>query len=193
MIETTHTVQQSALAQPVDIAKITRRYVTTQLGAAFGISRPKLLHEENIWWALVQYQAAGQSRPLGVGQIRIDVQTGEVLPLSVNEIQVMSEKATLLEAKQHGTIPVNAQGYVLGEYARQQANRYLWDHLSIYYRADDPVFVPGEQPLWQVTIVFKMYELGPFTIGVMTVDGRSGEPLPLTTLEIEKLRKCIYR
>ena len=54
MIETTHTVQQSALAQPVDIAKIARRYVTTQLGAAFGISRPKLLHEENNWWALVQ-------------------------------------------------------------------------------------------------------------------------------------------
>ena len=192
MIQTTHTVQQSALAKPVDIAKVARRYVTTQLGAAFGISRPRFLYEENNWLALVQYQAAEQSRPIGVGQIRIDAQTGTVLPWSNDELQVMHEKAALLEAKQHGTVPVDAQGYVLGEYARKQANRYLWDQLSMYYRADDPVFVPGGPPLWQVTIVFKMYDLGPFPLGVMTVDGRSGEPFPLTAQEIETIRKCTH-
>jgi hypothetical protein len=192
MIETTHAMQQPALALPVDITQIARRYVTTQLGAAFVISRPKLLHKENIWWALVQYQVAEQSRPIGVGQIRIDAQTGEVLPLRYDEIQVMREKAALLEAKQHGTLPVDAQGYVLGEYARKQANRYLWDHLSMYYRADDPVFVLGEPPLWQVTIVFKMYELGPFPLGIMTIDGESGMPFPLTEQEITKIKERVH-
>ncbi|MFN8488182.1 MAG: hypothetical protein U0350_11355 [Caldilineaceae bacterium] len=192
MIQATHARQRPALAAPVDITQIARRYVTTQLGATFVISRPRLLHEENIWWILVQYQAAGQSRPIGVGRIRIDAQTGEVLPLSHDEIQVMCEKAALLEAKQCSTLPLDAQGYVLGEYARKQANRYLWDQLSMYYRATDLVLVPGEPPLWQVTIVFKMYDLGPFPLGVMTVNGKSGQPIPLTTTEVEKIRERVH-
>src|SRR4051812_28416981 len=103
MIETTRAMQRPTLAQPVDIAQIARHYVTTQLGAAYVLSRPKLLPKENIWWALVQYQVVGQSRPIGVGQVRIDAQTGEVVPLRHDEIHLMREKAALLEAKQHGT------------------------------------------------------------------------------------------
>lgn len=192
MIETLQTAQRPPFAQPVDIAEIAQRYVTNQLGAGFSISRPKLRSTEKLWWALVQYQATGQSRPIGVGQICVDAQTGEVLPIRCNELQAMQEKAAVLAAKQHGVLPVNEQGYVLGEYARKQADRYLWDHLGMYYRACDPVFTPGEPPLWQVTIHFKMYDLGPFRLGVMTVDAKSGMPFPLTEQVITKIKERVH-
>jgi hypothetical protein len=192
MSQTVHEPQWLAVTNPTDVLELAHHYVTTQLGDQFVISKPRLLPAKPIWWMLIQYQTAGEPRPIGVGQIQVDAHTGQVIPLSETELAVIGEKAALLEARQQGDLPVDAAGHVLGEYARKQASRYLWAQLGMYYRASDPVFLPGEPPMWQVTIVFKMYELGPYPLGPMKVNGRSGEPVPLSATEIAKLRDRVH-
>jgi hypothetical protein len=94
-----------------------------------------------------------------------------------------------LAARKEGELPVNEQGYVLGEYARRRASRYLGEQLSMFYEGTEPILVPGDRPVWQVTIVFKMYDVGPFTLGVLDIDAKTGEPIPLTTEQIESIRE----
>lgn len=121
--------------------------------------------------------------------IHVDAQTGNVIALTDKEISVIGEKAAILAARKEGILPVNERGNVLGEYVRRQANWYLSDQISLFYSAADPIFVPADPPVWQVTIVFKMYNQGPFTLGVMDVDAKTGEPIPLSAKQIEQIRE----
>jgi hypothetical protein len=121
--------------------------------------------------------------------ICVDAQTGNVIALTSNEIRVIGEKAAILAARKRGGAPVDEQGYVLGEYARRRASGYLDDQISMFYSGADPVFVSTDPPVWQVTIVFKMYDQGPFTLGMMDVDARTGEPIPLAAEQIEQIRE----
>ena len=101
----------------------------------------------------------------------------------------MREKAAIYTARKQGVLPVNERGYVLGEYARCEASGYLDDNISMFYGAVDPLFLAGPQARWQVTIVFKRYYLGPFTLGVMDVDARTGAPIALTRKQIHQLKE----
>ena len=121
--------------------------------------------------------------------IYLDAETGKVILLTGDEIRVISEKAALLAARQQGLTPVDDRGYVLSEYARRQASGWLDDQISMFYSGADPIFIPGDPPVWQVTIVFKMYDQGPFTLGVMDVDAKTGEPIPLSSKQIEQIRE----
>jgi hypothetical protein len=78
---------------------------------------------------------------------------------------------------------------VLGEYARRRASGYLDDQISIFYSGADSVFVPANPPVWQVTIVFKLYDQSPYTFGVLDVDASTGEPVPLPAELIEQVRE----
>jgi hypothetical protein len=175
-----------------DLRQLATRYISEHVGGAFTVSTFKLQHDQKRWWALIQYQAPGHCRPIGVGRLEVDAQTGQVIPLQHEEINMIAEKAALLEAKQPTVAPVNAEGYVLGEYARKQASRYLWDHLSMHFGAAAPHFLPDDPPQWQLTIVFSMYPLGPFSVGMMKVAAETGEPVPLTQAEIKQLKERVY-
>jgi hypothetical protein len=133
-------------------------------------------------WQFIIRCAAG---PLDA--IAVDVQTGVVIPLAEDKIRVIREKAALYTARKQGILPVDAQGYVLGEYARRRAERYLGEQIGMFFNAADPVFVPGDSPRWQVTIVFKRYHLGPFTLGIMDVNAKTGEPFPLTKSQLKRI------
>jgi len=184
--------QSPMLTKPVDLRQVAVRYVNNHIGDAFTVGKLRLQQDQQKWWALIQYQAKGQYFPIGVGRVEIDSQSGKVVPLPGSEIQCICEKAAMLEARQQSITPVDAQGYVLSEFARKQANRYLWDHLGMHYGATAPLFLPDESPIWQVTIVFSLYELGPFSVGSMTVEAQSGEPIPLTKSVIKQIKERVY-
>jgi hypothetical protein len=135
-------------------------------------------------WQFIVRCAAG---PLDA--LAVDVQTGAVIPLAADKIRVIREKAAVYTARKQGVLPVDAQGYVLGEYARRRAERYLGEQIGMFFNAVDPVFVPGDAPRWQVTIVFKRYHRGPFTLGIMDVDTTTGEPIPLSKLHLKRIRE----
>lgn len=191
-MQTAFLTAQSPILKTVDLRQLALGYVHDALGETFTVAKLRLQPEQARWWALIQYQADGQCRPLGVGRVEIDAQNGRIIPLHEEEIQMIREKAAILAAKQQQTIPRNANGYIPGEFARKQANRYLWDHLGMYYGATDPLFMSGVSDRWQVTIIFKLYELGPFAVGTMAVEAQSGEAVTLTKTELQQIKERVY-
>jgi hypothetical protein len=165
-----------------------RVYVATEIDPAFEVVSDRHTNDRHVsqrtTWRFFILCDHGPLYPL-----RVDAQSGEVIPLSDTEIRVIREKAAIYAARKQGVLPVNEQGYVLGEYTRKRADRYLGDQIGMYFDATDPVFVPGDSPRWQVTIVFKRCDLGPFTLGVMDVDAKTGEPIPLTKTQLKRIRE----
>jgi len=171
----------------VDAQRAARNYVATSIDPSFEVvsdvhaNRP--LSNRAVWRFFVRCEYG----PLAA--IEVDAQSGKINALTSNEIRVLREKAAIFAAKKQDVLPVDAQGHVLGEYARRRADRYLGDHIAMYFEAVDPVFVPGDPPRWQVTIVFKRYYLGPFTLGIMDVDAQTGEPIALSKQQLKRIRE----
>ena len=171
----------------VDAHRAASAYVLRQVDPAFMVVSGVRLHHSSHGRESWQFVIRCGHGPLDA--IEVDVQTGEVIPLAEDKICVMREKAAIYAARKEGRLPVDAHGYVLGEYARRRAEQYLGDQIGMFFNAADPVFVPGDPPRWQVTVVFKRYHRGPFTLGVMDVDAQIGEPIPLSKLQLKRIRE----
>jgi hypothetical protein len=109
--------------------------------------------------------------------------------LTADELRIVQERALIAEAESRGELPVAAQGYVPAEYARRRANGYLTDHLSLHYSATHGTFVPLNRPIWQFAIRFRLPRLNRAeSMGTLSVDAQTGEPIPLTTEQLEHIR-----
>lgn len=171
----------------LDARRVARDYVATHISPTFEVVSGTRFQSKASGDEVWQFVIRCPHGPLDA--IEVNAQTGVVISLPDDKIRVIREKAAIYAARRRGALPVDAQGYVLGEYARRQASRYLGDYLSMYYEGAEPLFIPGDPPMWQVTIIFKMYDVGPFTLGVLDVDAKTGEPLPLSTEQIERIRE----
>ena len=164
-----------------------QQYVAQTIDPSFEVvpdsQAARWVAERGVWRAFVRCQAA----PLCA--IEVDAHSGKVIPLSQAEIRLVREKAAVFTARKADVLPLNDRGYVLGEYARRRASRYLDDHISMYFSGENPVLVESPSPVWQVAITFKRYSLGPFTPSVMNVDARTGEPIPLSNEQLEQIRE----
>jgi len=167
-----------------------RDYVAAHIDPAFEAVSGTCLYSKARGRQVWQFVVRCTYGPLDV--IEVDAQSGEVISPSDEKIRVIREKAAIYTARQQGVLPIDAQGYVVGEYARRQAESYLGDQLGMYFNGADPVFVLGEPPRWQVTIVFKRYHTGPFTLGVMDVDAQTGEPISLSKRQLHHIRERVH-
>lgn len=177
-----------ALVTQADAKRAVCAYVATHLDPSFEVtgdlpSRSQPDDDDKRWRFFISC-AYGPLAP-----IFVDAKTGAVIPLAADEICLIHEKAAILRCRSLGVLPVNDQGYVLGEYARKRAQRYLGDAVAMFFEATDPVLIDGEQAVWQVTIVFKMYEIGPVALGTLDIDALTGEPIPLTTEQIKSIKE----
>jgi hypothetical protein len=179
-------VDRPAVSQ-VEAQRAANAYVTAQIDPAFEAVSGAYYDSQRMGKGVWRFIIRCEQGPLS--PICVDAQTGNVIALASNEIRVIGEKAAILAARKQGALPVDEQGYVLGEYARRQASGYLDDQISMFYSGADPIFVSTDPPIWQVTIVFKMYDQGPFTLGMMDVDAKTGEPIPLAAEQIEQIRE----
>ena len=164
-----------------------RRYVNLELDPSFRVTGDNHANRQATERGRWRFFVCCEDGPLHA--IEVDGQRGTVIPFDVSEVRVLREKAAILAARKVGVLPLDERGYVLGEYARRQASRYLGDALSMYYYGAEPVFVPCQPAVWQVNIVFKRYQLGPIMLGTLDVDARSGEPIPLTKAQIKRIRE----
>jgi hypothetical protein len=177
-------------ASPVSQAEaqyIASQYVTAAVDPSFAAVSGVLVDRPSHGYEVWQFVIRSEHGPLDA--MEVDAQTGKVIPLSGDKIRVIREKAAIYVARKRGVLPVDAHGYVLGEYARRRADGYLGDQIAMFFNAVDPMFVPGDPPRWQVTIVFKRYRRGPFTLGIMDVDATTGEPIPLTKAQLKRIRE----
>ncbi|MFN8495650.1 MAG: hypothetical protein U0350_49115 [Caldilineaceae bacterium] len=185
------TLDQTTISPPLvseaDAQRAASTYVAAVIDPALAVVSGTRFYHKSLAREVWQFIIRCPQGP--VDAIAVDSKTGMVIPRTDEEIQLVREKAALVIARQQGAIPRTAQGYVLGEYARRQARTYLDTQLSMFYDAAHPLFIPGERPLWQVTIVFHMYDIGPFTLGVLDVDATTGTPLPLSLKQLKRIRE----
>lgn len=176
----------TAISQ-LDARQVAQQYVAAQIDPRFTVNNGEHYSSQSLGRALWRFLIFQEQDPLSA--LMVDAQTGQVIELSQAEIQVVREKAAIYTARKQGVLPVNERGYVLGEYARREASGYLDDNISMFYGAVDPVFIQNDPPIWQVTIVFKMYDQGPFTLGIMDVNAKTGDPIPLSPSQIKRIRE----
>ena len=171
-----------------DAERTASAYVTANLDPAFEVVDGARYYSKPLGREIWRFFIRCVHGP--VGAIRVDAQTGEVNPLAADEIRAMREKAAIFVARRQGRLPVDAQGYVLAEYARRQADSYLGAEVSLFYSATNGVFVPLARPIWQFAIQVRLPRLGVLGImGTLDVDAQSGEVTPLTHKQIKRIRE----
>jgi hypothetical protein len=171
-----------------DAQRTASAYVTTNIDPAFEVVDGARYYGKPLGREIWRFFIRCEDGPLY--PIYVDSQTGEVIPLTNDEIRVVREKATIFAARKCGVLPLNDHGYVLAEYARRQADSYLGMQVSLFYSATDGVFVPLARPLWQFSIQVRLPRLGVLGImGAIDVDAQSGEVMPLTHKQIKRIRE----
>jgi hypothetical protein len=161
-----------------------RKYVADEFDPAFEVVKGFLLAREQPRWRFVVRSPHG---PLGY--LFVAAGTGAVVPLNEDEKRVVRERALIAAAESRHERPMVAQGHVPAEYARRRANGYLTEQLGLYYSAMDGHLTAQGQPLWQFTIRFRLPRRGAAgVVGELSVDARTGDPLPLTSGQLKKMQ-----
>jgi hypothetical protein len=167
-----------------DARRAAREYIASQIDPTLFISERAAYRNVNHTWLLLI-----RSQQHTLHALEVEAQTGKVVPLTAPQIRLVRERAAIAEARGHNVLPVDECGHVLAEYARQNARWYLDATFSMYFDAVNPVFFPTEPPLWQMTILFQMYDIGPLVFGVLDVNAHTGQPLPLPDQTIHQIRE----
>ncbi len=170
-----------------DACRIARAYVATKIEPTFTVDSGACYVHKALAREVWRFYVCSIYGPVGL--ILLDAQTGAILAPTDKEIQTMREKATVIAARVEGRIPTTQDGFIVGEYARRRATTYLNQVLTLFFGAVNPVFVPDNPPQWHVMIEFKMYDIGPLTVGTLAVDARNGDIFPLTTSQIKQIQE----
>ena len=180
------TTSVSTVSQ-ADAYRVACAYVAAYLDPAFAVVDGEQYYSKPLGQEIWRFFIQCAHGPLDA--IKVDAQTGEVIALSTDQVRRIRERAVMAEARSQHSLPVDAQGYVLAEYARRRANGYLSMEVSLFCSATDGVFIPLARPIWQFAIRFSLPRLGELGIlGTLDVDARAGEIIPLTTKQIKRMR-----
>ena len=178
----------ASTASQADAQRVACAYVADLVDPSFEVVDGARYHSQPLGREIWRFFIRCKDGPLY--PIYVDSQTGEVIPLTNDEIRVVREKATIFAARKRGVLPLNEHGYVLAEYARRQADSYLGMQVSLFYSAADGVFVPLARPLWQFSIQVRLPRLGVLGIlGTIDVDAQTGEVMQLTHKQIKRIRE----
>ena len=176
-----------------DAHRIACDYVATLINPAYKVPGRAYLDtrafERQVWRFIIYCADCANCADGLLDALEVDAQTGAVIPLSDDKIRLIHERAMIYAAEQRGVLPFNAQGYVVGEYARRQADRYVEDAIAPFFKAVEPLFIPHYLPRWQVKIVTIFFRNDP--LGAMNVDATTGEPIPLTKQQLDQVRERV--
>ncbi len=90
------------------------------------------------------------------------------------------------------TVDARLQGVITipPDTARRRANGYFAQEIALFLIAGEPVLVLGEPSVWRIPAILRLRGLGEVaTVGSLNVNAHTGEPLPLTSEQIEEIRK----
>jgi hypothetical protein len=171
-----------------DAQRAASAYVAAHIDPTFAVVDGTYFYSKPLGQAIWQFIIRCAYAPLDT--IEVDAQAGAVIALPDDKIRAIQQKAAIAEARTRGLLPVDADGYVLAEYARRQADSYLGTDVSLFYSASAGVFVPLARPLWQFAIQVRLPRLGILGImGTLDVDAQTGEVTPLTNKQIKRIRE----
>lgn len=94
-----------------------------------------------------------------------------------------------VEVREPSTIDADPPFGISAAQAVRKANGYLGKFVGMFFGATDPIYIAEDHPLWQVTITFQMYNVGPYTLGILDIDAHSGDIFPLPPHQIDALQR----
>jgi hypothetical protein len=187
------TVEPTIVAPTTDEVTARREasaYIHPKLGAAYQIE-PGFFCDRAprpAWRFLILHREHNAV----AGHVDVDAATGKVIPLDDEQMQDMHERAAVIGAKSRKTLARDEKGYVLPFLAKVRVNGYLACHVAFFARAKgQPTFVNGNSPVWRVATALRLDEPDTMVeLGVVDVDARTGDVIPLTVQQIQNMQRC---
>lgn len=160
-------------------------YLLANISPAVVASSPMLIpsrctQDAPTWRMIVRLR---QPLPIAtVGVINVNAWTGEVIPLSVEQVEDLRDRIKEQCGQGEGILRPTAQ---------IRANGYLTNHVSLFAQTDRPVFIAGDPPRWRATAFLWLRGRGRVCdLGAIEVNAQSGEVVPLSNKQIQAMRKC---
>lgn len=187
------TIETTVMEPTTDEAaarSIASEYIHAKLGIVYGLEQGFFCDgsARPVWRFLV----LNQEHDAVAGYIDVDLETGQVIPLTSEQFQDLRERAVVTAAKNRKTVARNQDGYILPFLAKVRVNGYLSNSVAFFASAKgQPVFVDGNPPVWRVNTVLQLLEQGKVVdLGIVDVDARTGDIIPLAEQQIQNLQRC---
>jgi hypothetical protein len=161
---------------------IANSYLLTTVAPGIETGSPILVPGERPTWRMLA-RLSRREAAVTVGLIDVDAQTGEVVPLTAEQVEDMRDRIK----EQSG----GATG-ILRSAAQVRANGYLSNHVSLFAKADRPIWVEGDRPMWRATVFLRLRGQGRVCdLGAIDVDTQTGEVIPLPEQQLQAMRKRV--
>jgi hypothetical protein len=164
-------------------------YLCQVLGPEYNVNNAMRVAET--WRFLIQCQWPSLDRPVVAGTVTVNAQTGEVIPLSEDDVQDTRERAALRAAKERGELPLDESGYILPYLAKVRVNGYMSSDVVFFASAEGrPTWIAGDPPRWRVTTTLYLPGQGKVCeLGAVDVNAQTGEVIPLTKAQTKALQR----
>ena len=161
IIHTTIKETEKELAEDF-IYRIAFDYVKANLGESFKVVSAAFLGKTNDWRFDIYCQFPDLNRPILAGQLKVNVSTGAIIPLTADELWDIQGRAETRAEHQRGKNPArDKNGLLLPYQAKIKVNAYMGGYVAFYASADgQPVFISGDPPVWRVKTILRLHQHG---------------------------------
>jgi hypothetical protein len=174
-----------------DAQQTAQAYLCQRFGSAFHPNRG--VWTQRTWRFLIHYQTTNEPRPLVVGRLDVDAETGQVIPLTAHEIGLLQERLAILLMDLHGAPAQDRAGNIHPAVARRNVKGYLGQYISIFAQPAAAVhWSAGDPPTWRVPVIWSQPGGSPpCTLGTILVNAQTGAVIPLTEQQQQAMQRCI--
>ncbi|MFZ4661885.1 MAG: hypothetical protein ACOYNY_33050 [Caldilineaceae bacterium] len=169
--------------------RIAAMYLSTTLSPAFKVGQSIL--RQGQWHCRVLCQRADMQRTPMVGSVTVDAKTGQVNPLTTDQLRDLREAGAVQAAQARRELARDEDNYVLRYHARIKATVWISDQTDLKVGATGGVFLPLDPPLWRFAIDFHLTDIYLNPLGVIDVNAQTGQVIPLTTDQLQHIRGCV--
>jgi hypothetical protein len=134
---------------------------------------------------------ADMSRTPAVGVVSVAPATGQVHELTAEQIRNLREAGAVQAAQARGELARDEQGYVLRYHARIKASVWISDRVDLKVGASGGAFLPLDPPVWRFSIDFHLEDRQLDPLGVIDVNAKTGQVIPLTNKQLQTIRGCV--
>ena len=171
------------------VQQIANAYLSTMVGPAYSVGQSVL--RQGQWHCRVLCQRPDLQRTPIVGSITVDVKTGQVNPLTADQVRDLREAGAVQAAQARGELARDEEGYILRYHARIKATVWISDETDLKVGATGGVFLPLDPPIWRFAIDFHLAETYLNPLGVIDVNAQTGQVIPVTTDLLHNIRGCV--
>jgi hypothetical protein len=170
------------LIKPVEAQQTANTYLLRHIAPGIETASPILAPGDRPTWRML-VRLCDRESTATVGTIEVDAQSGKVIPLTAEQVEDMQDRL-----REH----IGEAKGILRPTAQIIANGYLTNYVSLFVKADRPVFVNGKRPVWRSTVFLRLQGHGRVCdLGTIDVDAQTGKVIPLTHQQLQTVRKCI--